>query len=261
MVITRAVLQSSELHEKLTSSGAIPILLPLISFAPPDDFEAVDAALLEWKRFDWVIFTSAYGVQSVISRAATLSRDLVGGGSPPSIAVVGPATKEKAEREGFSVHHAARTHLGIALAKELGNLVRGRHVLLPRSDRANPDLPATLQRLGAKVTEVIAYRTVRPSDADQDRLARVAKGEVDAMLFFSPSAVHSFVELAGSEALTHLQNRVAIAAIGPVTAAALREIGVQRVVQAQEATPGAVIAALERYFASAEELKAGVRRA
>jgi len=53
----------------------------------------------------------------------------------------------------------------------------------------------------------------------------------------------------------------AIAAIGPVTAAALREIGVQRVVQAQEATPGAVIAALEGYFASAEELKAGVRRA
>jgi uroporphyrinogen III methyltransferase / synthase len=259
-VITRAALQSSELFEKLSSSGAIPILLPLISFAPPEDFAGIDAALLQWKRFDWVIFTSAYGVQTVVARAAALGRDLVGSGGPPSIAVVGPATKEKAEREGFRVHHEARTHLGVALAEELGDLVRGKHVLLPRSDRANPDLPAALQRLGAKVTEVVAYRTVRPSDAGQERLARVAKGEVDAILFFSPSAVHSFVELAGSQPLILLQNRVAMAAVGPVTAGALREIGVQRIVQAPEATAGAVVGALEEYFASREELKAGVRR-
>jgi uroporphyrinogen-III synthase len=106
----------------------------------------------------------------------------------------------------------------------------------------------------------VAYRTMRSSDAGQERLARVAKGEVDAILFFSPSAVHSFVELAGSQPLILLQNRVAMAAVGPVTAGALREIGVQRIVQAPEATAGAVVGALEEYFASREELKAGVRR-
>ena len=250
VVITRAALQSSELYEKLSSSGAVPIVLPLISFAPPDSYGPMDAALLQWKRFDWAMFTSAYGVQAVASRATRLGRDLKKGGAPPYVAVVGPATKQKAEEAGLYVEHVARSHVGVALADEIGEQLRGKRVLLPRSDRANPDLPTALQGLGAQVTEVVAYRTIRPSDADQERIANIAKGEADAILFFSPSAVSTFVELVGRERLGALQNRVAITAIGPVTARALREARVQRIVMASEATAAAVVRALEGCFAN-----------
>jgi uroporphyrinogen-III synthase len=247
IVITRAALQSSELFEKLSDTGAIPILLPLVTFAAPEDYAPLDAALLQWSRFDWVMFTSAYAVQAVLVRAARLGRDLTK--NSPSIAVVGPATQDKAKKAGFSVDHMAQTHVGIALAEELGDGLRDKRVLLPRSDRANPDLPTALQRLGAHVTEAIAYRTLRPSDADQQRLARVARGEADAILFFSPSAVHSFVELSGRQQLKILQDRVAMAAIGPVTASALREAGVHRIIVAAEASASAVLQALESRFA------------
>jgi uroporphyrinogen-III synthase len=250
VVITRAALESSELFERLSGSGAIPVLLPLISFAAPESYAPLDAALLEWSRFDWVMFTSAYAVQALVGRAARQGRALVKNTLTPRIAVVGPATKDKAEKAGFSVHQMARTHLGVALAEELGDRLRGKRVLLPRSDRANPDLPSALRKFGAQVTEVIAYRTVRPTDADQEKLAGVARGEADAILFFSPSAVHSFVEFSGRKQLSILQDRVAMAAIGPVTARALRELGVHRIVLASEPSAAAVVQALESRFAN-----------
>jgi len=249
VVITRAAMQSSELAEKLSGSGAIPILLPLVSFAGPEDCGPLDAALLRWSRFDWVMFTSAYAVQAVVGRATRLGRNLTKGAPPPHIAVVGPATRDKAKQAGFGVEHMAQTHLGVALAEELGPRLRGRSVLLPRSDRANPDLPAALGNRGAQVTEAVAYRTLRPTDADQERLARVARGEADAILFFSPSAVRNFIELSGEKQLHILQDRIAMAAIGPVTARALREAGVHRMVVAAEATASAVVQALEDRFA------------
>lgn len=250
VVITRAALQSSELYDRLKGCGAVPVLLPLIEFAPPQDYAPLDTALLKWKQFDWVIFTSAYAVQAVMVRAIRFGRNLSKGGAPPRVAVVGPATRDKAEKAGFSVEHTAQTHLGVALAEELGAArLRKQRILLPRSDRANPDLPAALRKLGAEVTEIVAYRTLRPSDADQQGVARVARGEADAILFFSPSAVHTFVELVGRERVAALQNRIAMASIGPVTAKALREAGVQRIVTPAEASAEAVVQALENCFA------------
>ena len=249
VVITRAALQSSELFDKLKHCGAIPVVLPLVAFAPADDHAPLDAALRRWKQFDWVIFTSAFAVQVVAARAVKFGRNLAKGGAPPDIAVVGPATRERAEKAGFFVEHQAQTHLGVALAEELGDRVRNKYVLLPRSDRANPDLPSALRQLGADVTEVVAYKTMRPTDADQEAVARVARGEADAVLFFSPSAVHTFIELLGRERVKALQTRVAMASIGPVTAAALRDAGIQRIITAAEATPDAVVTALEGCFA------------
>ena len=248
IVITRAALQSSELVEKLSAAGAIPILLPLISFAPPEDSKPLDTALLAWRTFDWVMFTSAFAVQALQARAARLGRNLARGAPPPAIAVVGPATRDKAAQAGFTVAHTAQTHEGVALADELGKELRGKKVLLPRSDRANPDLPSALAKNGAKVTEVVAYRTLRVADADQERLARVVRGEVEAILFFSPSAVQSFVEACGKKQLGVLQGRVAIAAIGPVTARALRDAGVGQILVAEEATAEAVIRGLSLFF-------------
>jgi uroporphyrinogen-III synthase len=249
IVITRAALQSSELFEKLSESGAIPILLPLVTFAAPENYAPLDSALFQWSCFDWVMFTSAFAVQAVMGRATRQGRTLTKNAPPPHIAVVGPATRGKAEKLGFCVEHTAQTHVGVALAQELRDRLSGKRVLLPRSDRASPDLPAALQKFGAQVTEVIAYRTLRPSDADQEKLARVARGEADAILFFSPSAVHNFVELSGRKQFNILQDRVAMAAIGPVTAGALREVGVHRIVLAQEPSAAAVLQALESRFA------------
>jgi len=157
------------------------------------------------------------------------------------------------------VEYVAVTHNGVALANELGSKLQGTRVLLPRSDRANPDLPAALARFGAQVTEVIAYRTRRP--AETEGLEKILNGQADAILFFSPSAVQHFAELVGATRLHELQGKLAVTAVGPVTANALRKAGVERAVVAQDTTAVSVVEALEGHFAAAKAAPAGVKRA
>jgi uroporphyrinogen-III synthase len=164
-------------------------------------------------------------------------------------AAVGPTTAAAAERAGFFVDYQAQTHSGAALANELGEKLRGQTVFLPRSDRANPDLPRLLRNYGAEVTEVVAYRTVTPVNLDDEKIASILNGEVEAILFFSPTAVEHFVGVVGNEKLQDLQNRVAIAAVGPITANALQQSGVHNLLMAEDTTTDAVIAILNNHFA------------
>ena len=237
------------------------MVLPLVAFAEPEDFAPLDAAIAEIERFDWMILTSAQAVRAVVTRCEKLKCGLVGVDSKLKIACVGPVTAEAARQAGFPVGHVAETHTGAGLAEELGSKMTGAKVLLPRSDRGNPDLPVALKRHGAEVREVIAYRTLRPAAVDERNLSQIAEGTADAVLFFSPSAVHHFAELIGGEQLCVLQDKLAIMAVGPVTANALRDAGVSRAVVAGDTTGAAVIEALEKHFADIRKpAQAGAKR-
>jgi uroporphyrinogen-III synthase len=92
-------------------------------------------------------------------------------------------------------------------------------------------------------------------------LSKISAGEADAVLFFSPSAVQNFAELVGTEHFLGLQNGLAITAVGPVTAEALRHLKMERIVVAADTTSAAVVQALENYFASAvKSHPAGAKR-
>lgn len=249
IVITRSAAQSEALARELSARGAIPLVLPLVRFAEPEDFAPLDAAIAGIQKFDWMILTSAQAVRAVINRGEELKRSPIRSEGKLRIACVGPVTAEAAKGAGLTVEYVAETHTGAALAEELGNRLRGAKVFLPRSDRANPDLPPALERQGAQVTEVIAYRTLRPTAIDERNLRQIAGGAAEAVLFFSPSAVQHFAALFGVERLRELQDRLAIAAVGPVTASALREAGVQHIVLARETTAAAVVETLEEHFA------------
>ena len=249
VVVTRAAAQSGRLLEELTARHANVKLLPLVSFAPPQDFAAMDAALTCLDSFDWIIFTSANAVQAVERRRRELGGDPSSAVNHPRAAAVGPATAEEAEHAGFSVDYVATSHSGAGLAEDLKQELAGRSVFLPRSDRANADLPSVLRRNGAVVTEVVAYRTLPPNDADREKVNDSLKEGVDGILFFSPSAVHNFLELLGQERLGTLQGRAVMVAIGPTTARALSAAGVQRIAWAADTTTEAVIEALEGHLA------------
>ena len=256
VVITRAARQSVELVENLGKLGAVPILLPLVAFSAPENFGPLDAALDRLEQFDWIIFTSENAVRAVVKRAGVRGNLRNVAGRRSRAAAVGPTTATAAERAGFFVDYQAQTHSGAALANELGEKLRGQTVFLPRSDRANPDLPQLLRNYGAAVTEVIAYRTVTPVNLDQEKIAAIMNVEVEAILFFSPTAVEHFVGIVGREKLRDLQNRVAITAVGPITANALRQSGVDTLLVAEDTTADAVIAALEKHFAPASKASA-----
>ncbi len=262
-MITRTLSQSTEFATQLEARKAVPLVRPLLSFADPEDFGPLDKAITALGQFDWLIFTSAEAVRAVARRSKNLGYSLEQACNGLGIASVGPVTAEVAEKNNLEVEYVAKTHNGVALAQELGNRVQGKKVLLPRSDRAKRDLPEALRNQGAEVTEVIAYRTLKPTESDQTKLEESAtgEGEADAILFFSPSAVEHFRQAFGDDRFRAVQDRLAITAVGPVTAKALREAGVQHIVVASDTTAASVIDALEKHFAAAKAAPAGAKRA
>ena len=221
----------------------------------------MDAALAELEGFDWVVFTSVNAVRSVAARWKSLGRSQKQLAGVAHVAAVGPATAEAAKKAGFLVDHIATTHNGVALAHELGELVCNKRVFLPRSDRASPDLPAALKGYGARMTEVIASRSVRPSDTDREKLNEILSGGADAILCFSPTAVNYFEEILGHGQLRIAQDKIALIAIGPVTASALRDAKVESMLVATDTTLDAAVDALEDYFAKrGKQLQAGVKQ-
>jgi uroporphyrinogen-III synthase len=260
VVITRAAEQSQLLLAALRERGAQPILLPMIAFAAPDDLPALDDSLRHLREYHWVFFTSQNAVRALQERSEHLKVSLRDAVATAQIAAVGPATAEAARAAGLAIAYVATEHNGVALAQELQAEVRGKRVLLPRSDRANHDLVETLQRLGAQVTEIVAYKTLRPASDDTHNLENILQDVPDAVLFFSPSAVHHLQELLGPQPFQNLAEKSAFAAIGPVTERALREAGVQRLIVASDTSACAILESLATFFVnSGHSLPAGVK--
>ncbi len=261
VVITRAAEQSQPLLAALREKGAQPILLPMVAFAPPDDLESLDAAVRSLREYQWIFFTSQNAVRALQERAEHLKLTLREAVGAAQIAAVGPATAHALRAADLIVHYVAREPSGVTLAQELQDEVRGKHVLLPRSDRANRELVTTLHDFGAFVTEVVAYKTIRPTTSDSHDLQLLLQSVPDAVLFFSPSAVLHFREIIGPRLFDDLSEKSVFAAIGHVTGRKLREAGVQRVIVSRDTTVPSIIESLSSFFAdSGHSLPAGAKQ-
>jgi uroporphyrinogen III methyltransferase/synthase len=255
VVVTRAVEQAKELKDRLEQLGATVLLLPSVSFSAPSDTAPLDRAIGSLESFDWLLFTSANAVRFFADRCRKLGRNY-SSGRRPQCGAVGFATASAATAEGLAVDYVAQEFRGEALARELGSSLAGKRVLLPRSDRAGNDLPEALRKAGAEVTEAVAYLTGGVGGVDPEVVQAVREGRVDVISFFSPSAVENVRSLLGADVLQQLEPQVAFAAVGPVTAAALRNAGLRVAIEAEKATAEAAAKAMVKYFASFTEAQA-----
>jgi len=249
IVITRAPEQSGELTASLERLGAEVLLLPMVGFAPPENWGPVDAAIGRLAEFDWILFTSRNAVRFFALRRRKLKIPADWAASrKPQIAVVGPTTQEAAVQEGFPVDYSAQNHTGEGLARELAGSIGNRTVLLPRSDRADERLPDALRQAGARVTAVTAYRTAAPDKVDDAILGQLQRAEMDAIVFASPSALYNLHDFIPAAALAKLSDRVQFAAIGPTTMRALQESGVRVEIEANESSSAALADAIAKHY-------------
>jgi uroporphyrinogen-III synthase len=256
IVVTRAIDQARGLKDRLETMGAIVLLLPAVSFSEPSDTTELDRAIGSLDSFDWILFTSANAVRFFSARRRKLASAFPAG-KAPLCAAVGPATATAAAAEGFTVDYVAKEFLGAALARELGDSLAGKKVVLPRSERAGRDLPDALKTAGAYVTEVLAYHTGGINAADPAVLQALREARVDVVSFFSPSAVENLRGELGPEVFSRLAEQAALAAVGPVTAASLRKAGLPVSIEASEATADSMATAIQDYFSRNAESQAG----
>lgn len=249
IVATRAPEQTGELVRKLNARGAEVLLFPMVRFAPPQDWAPLDGALRRLNEFDAVLFLSANAVRYVFERCRHLGVKFGVGEKPqPFVAAVGPTTERALIEEGTRPNYVGRERTGESLARELAPRVENRAVLLPRSDRGNEAVSVALRKFGARVTEVTAYRTALPEKVDAAVTDRIRRGDVDVVMFASPSAVQNFVATLGREDVSKITKTVNFAAIGPTTAQSLRDADLPVTIQATESSAQGLANALSRFY-------------
>lgn len=249
IVVTRAPDQAQELIGALERIGAEVLLLPMVSFAPPYEWQQLDEQLRKLDFFDAIIFLSRNAVHYVFDRCAQLGIKCEVMQTNHFIAAVGPATAYTLRDKGIRVDYVAEKGTGESLARELKQSLAGRRVLLPRSDKGDQHVTNVLREIGANVTEVIAYRTIAPTAVDSDTLGLIRRGEVDAVVFASPSAVRNFAAVVGAAEISAISPGASFLAIGPTTASAIRESGARVEIEADESSPSGVVKALVEHFA------------
>ena len=245
ILVTRAAAQSGELCRELEARGAKPIAVPMLRFELPEETSTLDAELRRLARFDWWLLTSQNAVAFAVRRGAQIGVNVAEAARRVRVIAVGPATAEAAREAGIRVERVAREHLGVKLAEEFADELRGEKVLLLRSDLADSRLPAKLRGIGAHVSDVVAYRTLPPGREELQALSEICWKEVAAALFFSPSAARHFAGGVGLPVLRREAKHLLLVAIGPVTLEAVRELGLERTAQARDASVAAIVGALE----------------
>ena len=234
VLVTRTRRQASGLAAVLGFHGAEVIETPTIEINPSAD-ERFAAALAEPGAFDWLVLTSPNGVDAVAAELARQGRDARSLGGV-KIAAIGPATAESLAERFLSADLVPDVYRTDALADALiAAGIAGQAVLLARSNLADPVLAEHLAAAGASVTDVAAYRTDRPADLPAEARAALQAGQVDWITFTSSSTAENFAALASNANLADVK----LAAIGPVTAEAMRRVGLEPTVVAAEHTiPG-----------------------
>ena len=251
ILVTRAREQASGFSEALRLRGAEPIEFPVIKIQRLENYDALDSALSEVSTYDWIVFTSANAVPVFAERLAALNLDARAVGRA-KIATIGPATA-LAVWEHLKIRADYTPTEAVAeavLAQWPDADMSGKRVLLPRAAEAREILPDQLRERGAIVDVIPIYETVLDATEAEELRRMLKNGELDALTFTSSSTVRNFAQAITNGNLSELPaliQETLVAAIGPVTADTLRELGIAPQIVAQEHTLPGLLAALEQY--------------
>lgn len=240
IVVTRARGQMEALGGKLRALGANVIEMPAIEIAPASEYDPLDRAIAELDTYDWLIFTSANGVRYFMERLDRSPRDLRA--LCARICAIGAATKAAVESLHLKVDLMGEEYVAEGLVEAFRSVdLEGKRILLPRAAVARDVLPRELQRRGACVDVVEAYRTILPAGAEQQAAEIfIPDSKPDWITFTSSSTVQNFVQIAGPSMLTGVK----VASIGPVTTARAKKLGVKVTAEARVYTTDGLIKAI-----------------
>jgi uroporphyrinogen III methyltransferase / synthase len=241
VLVTRPADQAAQMVNLLHQRGAKTIVQPVIQISEPDDWTKVDTAIDQIDRYDWIVFSSTNGVKMFCDR---LEQRV---GPQPNlanlkVAAIGPATAAALYERHISVDLVPESFRAEVLALALADEADGHKFLLPRANRGRTILPDFLTQWGADVDQVVVYKStdLSPETAEIAPIsAQLASSQIDWVTVTSSAIARSLARLFGE----NLKN-TRLAAISPLTAETIRELGFTAAAIAKEYTIDGLIHAI-----------------
>jgi uroporphyrinogen-III synthase len=223
--------------------------IPVIAIVPPESYADLDEALRNLSQYQWLIVTSANGVEALRGRMGELGIGVASFGHL-KLAAVGSATERTLQDLGLTVAVTPQEYVAESLVEALGEQVDGKRVLLARAALARDVIPDALRARGATVDVVEAYRTVIPAESVTAIRTLLGLGGCapDAATFTSSSTVTHFLNLL-REAGVEAQRGMRAVSIGPITSRTLRENGWEPEAEADPHDLAGLVEAVVRAFA------------
>ncbi len=247
ILVPRPPHQAGATAKAIRSRGAEPVLFPVIRIDDPPDSAPIEKAVDELATYDWVLFTSANGVErffEVLRRRGLDARAL----GAAKVGVIGPKTKLALQPFGIEADLVAKEFVGEGLAEELARWATPKRILIPRALVAREELPLALCAAGAHVDVVPVYQTLGIEPERATTLANMLRdGALDVVMFTSSSTVDNTCDALGQQAPSVLGN-VTVASIGPITTASLQSRGIAVDVTASVYTVDGLLDALDDHF-------------
>lgn len=262
IVVTRAREQAAEFVSALQDRGADVLTIPVIKIAPPTNMDALKDVFLDLGTYDWLVFTSANGVNEFFRYFFAGFPDLRAIGNV-RIAAVGPGTAARLKELHLRVDVMPEENLGVKIAKAMNKHedIENLKVCLLRAEIANQDLPAALNELRAIVDDIAVYRTVAETEDVTGAGKRLLAEGADWITFTSGSTVEKFHERFDLPKLVTKFPQMKLATIGPETTKALTALGLKPTVEAKVHTTDGLLKAIETAAKSRPIEKTATRQA
>jgi uroporphyrinogen III methyltransferase/synthase len=245
IVVTRTRKQASALSKKLRVLGAQVVELPTIRIEPPTDLREFAELVQDAHVYDWIVFTSANGVEAFFEIFFKLYNDTreIGGAR---IAAIGPATAQRVKDFHLHIDLQPEEFVAEAVLKEFRKRggIENLRILVVRAEKARDVLPKELSVSGAIVDEALAYRTVSETRDTTGARRQLAKGGADLITFTSSSTVENFLALG-----LPWPKGMQVASIGPITSKTARDHGLKIAIEARRHDIDGLVEAIRNFFA------------
>jgi uroporphyrinogen III methyltransferase/synthase len=245
ILVTLPAEDNSRLSEMLEQEGAECVALPLIRIKALDDYSELDDKIKNIDDFHWLIFTSQNGVRFFQQRLKAQKKDVrVLAGI--KVAAIGPKTREAVEALGITVDLQPKDFRqeGLLAALKKHN-IKAKNILIVRAREARDVLPQGLEKLGAGVCVVSAYR----AELRKEKVSIPGfLAGFDLVTFTSSSCVQGLFQAFSRKEIFSRKNRFKIASIGPVTSATCRKYKLKPEIEAKSYTLDGLAQAILGYY-------------
>ena len=206
VLITRPRPQAGAFARKLELLGAIPEILPVLEIQSPSDWSPVDATIetLQVGGYDWLIWTSANGVNAFFRRLRALGKDVRILGRV-KLAVVGSATARALAEYHLTPDLVPTDEMcSEALADMLTEQTRGSRILLAQALQGRELLRERLAAT-ATVDSVAVYEQVEAVERGHPIFDRLRRGEIHFVTLTSPNIARAFLNACDQTILNRLR--------------------------------------------------------
>ncbi len=263
-VVIAGARKGNEISAIIEKQGGVPLVRPLQGTTVlANDVSAAQLKDLASAGADWCVFTTGMGLDALLDQAESLGirEQLLTIIRESKVAARGYKTFAALKRIDVAPdvedHDGTVRSLIDALADED---FKGKHVALQLHGEPMPEWVDYLVERGANVHILTPYEHIPPeADVVEQLCQEIREQSLDAICFTTALQVrylYAYLKESGreEELLAALRGPVVAVAVGKVTEAALRDIGVDRIVAPDNERMGAMIIALAHYYAGSDKV-------